>query len=327
MDIFERMAFVADRRYQSCHASTITELPSGDLLAAWYAGAYEKAKDVAILCSRLLKSSSEWTEAEVLAKDPDRSEGNPVLFVDPKGILWLFYVTMYGGGWDECKIKRKKSLDNGRTWGETQILHGELGWMTRNKPIIAKSGSIVLPIYDEAGLNSMMMISKDGGDTWQVSGRILSDPGNLQPAVVELKDGKLLAYLRTWAKEGGCIWRSVPEDGGYTWSRALATKLPNPNSAADMILSRSGNIILAFNDAPRGRTPLSMALSPDEGVTWPFRRVLEGGTGEFSYPAIIQSEDGLLHITYTYKREAIKHVVVSEEWIMGVGEWEKYRSS
>jgi predicted neuraminidase len=320
MDTIERMAFVSNRRYPSCHASTITELPNGDLLAAWYAGAYEKARDVAILCSRLPKGSSEWTEAEVLAKDPEGSEGNPVLFVDPKGILWLFYVTMYGGGWDECKVKCKKSLDDGRTWGETQILRDELGWMTRNKPIITKSGSIILPIYDEAGCNSMMMISKDGGDTWRVSGHILSDPGNLQPAVVELKNGTLLAYLRTWAKEGGCVWRSVSEDGGYTWSQAQATKFPNPNSAVDMIRCRSRNMILAFNDTFRGRTPLSLALSQDGGASWPFRRVLERGPGEFSYPAIIQSKDGLLHITYTYKREAIKHVVVSEEGLTGVGE-------
>lgn len=95
------------------------ELPNRDLFAAWYAGFYEKAKDVAILCSRLPYNSTIWTKPEVLADTPDKSEGNPVLFVDRKKILWLFYVTMYGSEWTTCKIKCKRSTDNGFTWEPT----------------------------------------------------------------------------------------------------------------------------------------------------------------------------------------------------------------
>ena len=130
-NVFER-----DPDRPSCHGSTVTELPNGDLLAAWYEGSHEGARDVAILCSRLPRGDDAWSEPIVLADTPNRSEGNPVLFVNDERNVWLFFVTMYGAGWTTCKIKCKKSTDGGFTWSKTRVLRHRLGWMTRNKPII-----------------------------------------------------------------------------------------------------------------------------------------------------------------------------------------------
>jgi len=306
--------FELDPRRPSCHGSTITELPNGDLLAAWYAGSYEKAGDVAILCSRLPREEDKWSEPIVLADTPDKSEGNPVLFVDDKRNVWLFFVTMYGAGWTTCKIKCKKSTDGGFTWSKTRVLRHRLGWMTRNKPIILENGDILLPVYDETKWHSMVMISEDGGETWRKYGGICAPQGVIQPTVVQLSNCSLLMYMRTGGG-GGCIWKSVSLDDGRTWSSASPTPLRNPNSAIELVKLASGNIALAFNDTTRGRTPLNIALSLDEGATWPFNGVLEAGEGEFSYPAIIQDADGYIHIVYTNRRVNIRHVKTNEAWI------------
>ena len=77
----------------------------------------------------------------------------------------------------------------------------------------------------------------------------------------------------------------------------------------------NGNIALVYNDTRRGRTPLTVALSIDEGETWGYKQHLEIEEGEYSYPAIIQAHDGGIHITYTYRRISIMHVEVDEAWI------------
>ena len=305
-----------DRR---CHGSTIVELGNGDLLAAWYEGSYETASDVVIAGARRPAGGQAWGAVEVLAQTPGRSEGNPVLFVAPDGILWLFYATMYGPTWDMCKLKYKTSPDNGRTWSNPVVLRDELGWLYRNKAIVLRSGRIVLPIYDEVHLHSLMLLSDDNGNTWTPSGPILSSPSNIHPTVVELSDGSLLAYMRYFASGmghiavgQGHIWQATSRDGGQTWTRAAATDLKNPNSGIDLVRTRTGSLVLAYNDSFTLRTPLNLALSTDEGKTWPHQRILESNAGNFAYPWLIQTRDGLLHVTYSYNYQTIKHVVLDE---------------
>jgi predicted neuraminidase len=298
--------------FPSCHAATIAELPNGDLFVAWYAGEQEKATDVAILYSRRAQGSEKWSEPKVLVDTPNKSEGNPILWCDPKGTLWLFYVTMQGDGWTTCNIKYIKSKDNGATWSEPVLLREELGWMTGTKPLVLKNGEILLPLYDEVNVSSVFMISGDGGKTWVKTGPIKSNPGNIQPSVVQLDDGSLLCYMRTWRP--GKMWQSTSRDNGRTWSKATQHDLPNPGSRLDMVRLKSGEIVLIFNNTPRGRTPLSAALSRDEGKTWPLIKNLETAKGEYSYPAVIQTRDGLIHVVYTYRRTHIKHVEFDKDW-------------
>ena len=115
----------------------------------------------------------------------------------------------------------------------------------------------------------------------------------------------------------GEIWRSTSDDSGRTWKAAHPTELPNPNCGVDMVRLHSGNIALVYNDTPRGRTPLTVALSIDEGETWGYKRDLETEEGEYSYPAVIQTRDGGIHVTYTYRRVSIMHVEIDEAWIRG----------
>jgi len=238
------LIFTPTERYPSSHASTIVELGNGDLLCAWYAGRQEGAQDVAVWYSRKAPGSDLWTRPAILADDPNHPEGNPVLFEDPNGRVWLFYVTMYDEGveaWDRCKVKCKWSDDKGQTWSETRTLRDELGWMTRNKPIVLDNGDWLLPIYDERVWTSGVMISSDNGRTWFASDEIKAGPGNIQPTLAQLGDGSILALMR----RGGPperIWQSRSYDLGRTWSDPVVTDLPNPNAATDVVRLANGHL-------------------------------------------------------------------------------------
>jgi predicted neuraminidase len=124
--------------------------------------------------------------------------------------------------------------------------------------------------------------------------------------------------MRTWVR--GKMWESTSSDNGRTWSKATKHELPNSGSRLDLVRLASGEIVLIFNNTPRSRTPLSAALSVDQGKTWPSVKDLETAEGEYSYPAAIQSKDGLIHVVYTYLRTQIKHAQFNKEWVASPGE-------
>ena len=299
--------------YPSHHGSTIEALSDGSLLAAWYSGAHEKAEDVAIFGSRLLPGADAWTTPEILHDTPDRSEGNPVLFEMPDHVLWLFFVTIEGDSWNDCPIYAKTSTDHGQTWGEPFYIREEKKWMTRNKPIVLSDDRILLPLYDESLFQCHFMISDDNGATWNKWGMIKQFQ-SLQPTVIERDNGDLYCMMRNAASQE--IWESLSRNKGETWKNARLSSLPNPGSAVDMVQLANGHIALAFNNSYERRNPLSIALSEDEGRTWSYIRNVEADdSGSYSYPAIIQDSDGIIHLTYTYRRASIKHVAFNEAWI------------
>jgi predicted neuraminidase len=118
--------------------------------------------------------------------------------------------------------------------------------------------------------------------------------------------GRLQAVGRTRSRR---IFETWSTDGGRTWSPIALTTLPNPNSGIDAVTLRDGRHLIVYNHTTQGRSPLNVALSRD-GKTWTPGLVLENDAGEYSYPAVIQSADGLVHITYTWQRQRIKHVVL-----------------
>lgn len=303
--------------YPACHASTLVELPDGELFAAWFAGSEEGASDTAELGARLAPGATQWSKPTVLVDTPGKSDGNSVLHLDRQGHVWIFYVTKERDRepqWAQCRVKCRVSTDGGRTFSPEHILREELGWMVRNKPLYLANGDLLLPLYDERNWSSHMYISSDGGATWTPSASIAGQGGNIQPTVVQLADGSLLALMRTGSPHHR-LWKATSHDNGRTWTPPVETDLPNPNSACDMVRLANGYLVLVFNDSPHSRSPLTVALSTDEGRTWSHKRNLETGAGEFSYPAVIQTHDGLIHVTYAYRRISIKHAAFNEAWI------------
>ena len=137
----------------------------------------------------------------------------------------------------------------------------------------------------------------------------MNDPsqfGAIQPTILVHSKTRLQILCRS---QQGVITEAWSEDGGKSWGPMAATALPNPSAGIDALRLRDGRFLLVYNPITKGRDKLEVAVSPD-GKAWRRAVVLEDEPGEYSYPAAIQTRDGLVHVTYTWRRERIKHVVV-----------------
>lgn len=313
------------------HPAAIEELANGDLYLAYYGGAGEYEGDTAVYGKRLKKSSDTWSEAKVIADSPWTSEGNPVVFQAPDGLVWLFYVNRYGETWSDSIIKAKVSKDNAETWSDSFLLTWERGTMVRGKPIVLNDGNYLLPVYHETGYDredvgddttSLFIRIDPKAHTWTETNRIASPNGNLQPAVVQIDDNYLFSFSRRGGGYGpgtsGYIIRSESRDGGKTWSPGQDTEFPNPNAAVDLVKLKNGHIVLVYNDSMTERTPLTVAVSTDNGETWPHRRNLLEGDRDYAYPYIIQGKDERLYLIFTSNgRRTIHLAVFGEDAILG----------
>lgn len=196
-------------------------------------------------------------------------------------------------------------------------LSQRLGWQPRCKPTVLRAGRILLPLYSDTYSVSLMAMSDDGGTTW-FSSRPLAGFGNIQPAVLERNNGTLVAYMR----ENGPLDRirvSESSDRGVTWGLVGVTEFLNPGSGLDALRLKNGHWLLIYNNTLRGRNKLAVSISDDEGASWKWTRHLENEPkGEFHYPAVIQSRDGMLHAVYSYFVDAgktMKHASFNEAWI------------
>jgi predicted neuraminidase len=313
--LVKRDIFAPMESHPMAHAATLTVLPDGDLLCAFYAGTYETAPDQAIFLAHGHRQGNEWmwTKPHKLVDTNGKADGNPVLFVAPDEAVWLFFVTLQGRGWVTALLFAMRSTDGGMTWGEPQLLCALQGIMPRTKPLVLRDGAWLLPLYDERRWQPVFWRSEDGGRSWREVATV-QRRGLIQPAVVELSDGRLLAYCRSTIR---CIVRLTSDDGGVTWSTPEPTDLPNPNAAIDLARMSDGALVLAFNDNAERRTPLSIAFSPDESERWTVIRDLEVGDGEFSYPCLVADGNGLVHCVYTYRRQTIRHAVFDRHWLKG----------
>jgi predicted neuraminidase len=230
------------------------------------------------------------------------------------------------------KFAEKAAAESGSTgdYARKLIEHAEdeyfsrMGWFTRTHPLQLPSGRILVPMYSDGFSFGIMAISDDGGYTWNASEPIVG-AGSIQPSVVRKNDGTLVAYLRDNGPPPKRALISFSKDDGVTWTEAQDTEIPNPGTSLEAVRLRNGNWILVYNDIERGRYSLAAALSDDEGVTWKWKRHLDGrpgspGTDQYHYPSVIQAKDGSIHVTYSYfvsAGKAIKHARFSEDWIKG----------
>lgn len=297
-----------DAPFKECHASTIESTPTG-LIAAWFGGTEERNKDVEIWTSR--KTATGWTKPMSVADGIQRNKKryptwNPVLFQMPSGPLLLFYKV--GPNPKEWWGMLKTSTDNGLTWSAaTRLPDGILGPI-KNKPILLGNRLLCPSSSEHAGWRIHFEITEDMGKTWKVVGPINTTEqfNAIQPSI--LTHGKDTLQILARSKEASVL-SSWSYDDGLTWSKLYATELPNPNSGTDAVTLANGYQLLVYNPTTKSRTPLDVAISKD-GIKWKSILTLESEPGEYSYPAVIQSADGMIHITYTWKRERIKYVML-----------------
>jgi predicted neuraminidase len=312
----------------SCHASTIVETAPGELVAAWFGGSDEGEKDVEIWVSR--HGTDGWGEPEVVI-DGIQADGarhpcwNPVLFVGSAGAARgnpaapLFLYAKVGPSPSTWWGVVRESTDGGRTWGELRRLDGDALGPVKNKPLVRRDGTVIAGSSSEDdGWRVHFERSTDGGRTFLRGPAVHAAPetkgggagagsiGAIQPSLLELGGGRLLAVGRT--QQGG-VFEIESEDAGKTWGELRLGTLPNPNAGTDAVTLADGRHLIVYNHTDKGRSPLNVAISRD-GHAWQTVVALETKPGEFSYPAVIQSADGLVHITYTWNREAIARVVL-----------------
>ncbi len=306
--------------FPSVHASTIAETKDGKLVAAFFGGTHEKHADVGIWVTRF--ENGKWTPPVEVANgnQPDGSRlpcWNPVLFQPKEGPMLLFY-KMGPNPREWWGMVRPVDADP-NTVPSTRLPDGILGPI-KNKPIQLANGDILSPTSTEEDRKKPdgktqriwkvhFERSTDNGKTWTSTGPIHDgiEFSAIQPSILKLSDTKLLAVGRTLQ---GVVFQVTSEDAGKTWGKMAASSLPNPNSGTDALTLADGRHLIVYNHTrePK-RTPLNVALSTD-GFDWQPALVLETDPGEYSYPAVIQTADGLIHITYTWNRKKVKHVVV-----------------
>ena len=303
--------------FPSCHASTIAETKGG-LVAAWFGGKQEGADDVGIWLSR--RGDAGWSEPVEVATGIDGQRRfpcwNPVLFqpAGPDGgPLMLFYKV--GPSPSRWWGMLTTSADGGLTWSEPRRLPDGVLGPIKNKPVQLADGTIVCGSSTEGpdGWRVHMEQTRDLGRSWATT-EPLNDGkkvGLIQPAILDLGDGKLTILCRS---RQGKIYESRSADAGQTWSAPAATDLPNPNSGIDAVTLKDGRSLLVYNHTSSSRSPLNVAVSKD-GAAWKPAIVLEDEKGEFSYPAVIQTADGLVHVTYTWNRKKIRHVIIDPKRI------------
>lgn len=325
--------------FPQSHSATIMELEGGGLLCAFFGGTRERHPDVEIKISHK-EPGGTWT-APVSVADGVQAEGdrlptwNPVLFQNNKGEILLYYKV--GPSPSEWWGMLKVSKDGGHTWSAAERLEDNILGPVKNKPVQLEDGSIVSGSSTEHdGWVVHVERSVDGGKSWEFIGP-LNDPekiGAIQPTLLTHTDGRIqmLSRTRTEVEQIAETWS---EDGGLTWSEMKPMELPNNNSGLDGVTLKDGRHLLIYNHSTRtepgmghkGRGVLNLSVSED-GENWEAALVLdyldEAGR-QFSYPAIIQTEDGLVHIVYTWHRKRIKHVVVDPEKLVTYpilnGEW------
>lgn len=292
-----------------CHASTLIRL-NGEIHAAWFGGTHEKADDVEIW--HAVRSADGWSEAEMVSPQGNIACWNPVMHRMGDGVILWYKRGREISGWQTFT----RTLENGTWSAERELIPGDDSGgrgPVKNKPILLSDGTLLAGASHETpggqSWRAFFDLSSDGGETWQRTDYINDDGVKLiQPAMWESENG-VHALIRS---ASGYIYRTDSADMGRTWTKAYPTSMPNNNSGIDLAHLDDGTLALVCNpvgDNWGARSPISLFLSRDNGETWVKEMDLETGEGEFSYPAVIY-EDGVLHITFTYKRKSVMYCAV-----------------
>jgi len=314
---------------ESAHAASLAQLADGRIAAAWFAGSREGAADVAIWFALLGKDG--WSQPRAIANRQStagstfshvRKLGNPVLYVEGSW-LHLWYVSVAIGGWAGSALNHSVSTDAGTNWSPARRLStsplANISTLARTPPLPLADGGLGLPVYHEflAKHGEWLRLSPTGQVVDKV--RMGHERASLQPAVVAFDERHALALLRDSGPGRGQIQVAGSDDGGQSWPAGPALPIPNSNSSVALLRLPSGRLLLASNGAS-GRSELQLWLSADQGKTWQASRTVESspdGGAEFSYPALLLSRDGRIHLAYTWRRQGIKHAMFTEAWLDG----------
>lgn len=313
------------------HGASIVELENGDLLATWFSTEDETSRDTNIYGANWNHKTGEWSKPRVIvAKGYAKSLGNTALFRDDDEIIWLFFAAVQIGGWSGAMVDYVQSRDDGKTWSEGKRLVSWPGNLPRNIPIKLGDHEVLVPLFidfwHEVGLTGSYTakIKYKDGEILSKEYASLEGTDGIQPAVVKLPDGKILALARD--KGEMFIHRAFSDDNGDSWSKSKYTSLPNPDAAISAIfVDEVNSVLLAYNHSHKRRNPLSLAVSGADGKL--FRRIADISyypkniEMTFSYPTLLRTSDGMIHAIWSHgDRKTLKHVRFNVDWLKQVME-------
>jgi predicted neuraminidase len=325
----------------SSHAANLIALKNGDLLCFWFTGAWEGESGVGIAMSRLTPGSHHWTKPVLIDSKAGLSFQNPVPFQAPDGTLWLLHTMQVAGkGETRSNVLVLRSKDDGKSWDPPTLFFHEPGSFVRQPLVVMPDGGWLLPMYMATGAwlhnYPIVKITHNLGKSW-ITCHFPHAIGLVQPNVILLPDHRYLAFFRS--RNATWIYRSTSNDGCH-WTAPHPTSLPNNDASIQATLLRDNHIVMAFNNSPPiklngelrpgPRKPLTLAISADGGITWPWMRNIEDGRPSttlppvedqpgleaYSYPGVIQDPDGRIDVAFTYRRETIKFMRLPESWIL-----------
>jgi predicted neuraminidase len=262
--------------------------------------------------------------AEQDLQRPLKGLGNAILLSGSDGSLRLLFVTIAMGRWSGSQLNTCLSTDGGITWSPARRLtlspFFNFSDLVRNRAISLAGGGWCVPIYQEflGKFPELLWIKESKGHLEYCKSRIAGGCSTFQPSLVPLDDTRLIAFLRDYTGNRK-IFISRSDNGGGSWSRPVASQLPNPDAGVSGLRLSDGKLLLAYNDSSACRENLALALSRDEGKNWEKLAKLEQESGSsFSYPFLIRSQDGLINLAYTYKGKGIALTEFNEAWVADI---------
>lgn len=318
-----------DQGLPMVHVASLTEMSDGLLAAVWYGGNSECAPDVKIYFSEK-EAQFPWVSPRAIMtreqaeKDlgrPVKSLGNSVLLPGPGGSLRLLFDTIAMGRWSGSQLNSSLSKDGGATWAPSERLtlspFFNFSELVRNRPVGLHSGGWCVPIYQEflGKFPELLWLRERNGKLIAEKSRIAGGCSSFQPSIIPLGEESAVVLLRDYTDERK-IFLTTTENAGRSWKVRSASTLPNPDSGISGLKLSDGRLLVAFNNSSKDRSNLSLAFSDDQGKSWKELATLESQSGStFSYPYLMRSSDGLIHMAYTWRSKAIKMVSFNEAWI------------
>jgi len=294
------------------HSASICLLPGGGLLTAWYVYPEEETRNARIVLARKAPGARAWSKGHAVDLGGSSSVGNPVLFLDPKGVLWLHFVVLKGHFWDTGIWCVCRSDDVGRTFGPASVVCPRPGIMIRHAPVVTRRGAALMPAYCERRRISIIYAAEPPYTDWHEA-YPFSDTPIIQGSFA--RDPEQINLFFRPFDEPFVIWRSASSDDGRTWSHPMRLALPNPLSGITAF-ALGDRVALVFNNSrDHKRYPLSVSTSPAAMNDWTVPRDIDAPDFEVSYPSFVASGDGIVHGVYTYNRRMIKYVTFDRDWI------------
>ena len=315
---------------EAVHAISVAALADDSLLALWYGGSREGARDVALYQS--LYQNDSWQAAQPLLDSAElqlqlgrniKTIGNPVLFRHPgTGRLWLFFVSTSYGGWSGSTINFMYR-DDGKDWSQPQRLLSapmlNFSTLVKYPPLALAEGELLLPAYHEMiGKYSELLRLSSSGDLLGKY-RISSGRRAIQPSL-HFDGGRLHAFMRNSQDQSSIecckLWQATATGPEWNFDTMQLQPLRNPNSAAASLSLDSSQALLAYNDHPADRSVLSLKLYSSATPGWGRSVVLQQqADGRYSYPWLLADNSGTIHLFYTQDRQSFAHISFNRAWV------------